>query len=85
MHPTQIENPVDLPDQMVGRHDLVEIKRIKELTLSAFPTPHHLQNSAMIDPSSRNHGSPKETIGLLQHNQLSIGQKFRGSFTTRIL
>jgi hypothetical protein len=37
VHPTEIENGVDLPDQMIGRNDAVQIKRIKELTLSAFP------------------------------------------------
>jgi hypothetical protein len=26
---------------MIGWHHLVEIKRIKELALSAFPPPHH--------------------------------------------
>ena len=41
MHPINIENAVDLPDQMIGRDDLVEIERVKELTLSALPPSHH--------------------------------------------
>jgi hypothetical protein len=41
VHPAQIEHALDLPDQMVGRHHLVEIKRIEELTLSVFPPTHH--------------------------------------------
>jgi hypothetical protein len=39
--PTQIENTVNLPNQMIGRHYLVEIKRIEELDLTAFPPTHH--------------------------------------------
>src|SRR5215470_8030890 len=41
VHPTKIENAVDLAHQMIGWHHLVEIKRIKELALSAFPPTHH--------------------------------------------
>ena len=41
VHPTEIENGVDLPDQMIGRYDVVQFKRIKKLTLSAFPPTHH--------------------------------------------
>ena len=41
VNPTEIENAVDLADQMVQWHDLVEIKRIKELALLAFPSTHH--------------------------------------------
>jgi hypothetical protein len=41
LHPIQIKNAINLPDQMIGRHHLVEIKRIKELALSAFPPTHH--------------------------------------------
>src|SRR5262249_20150488 len=32
---------VDLPDQMVRRHHLVEIKRVKQLPLSTLSPPHH--------------------------------------------
>jgi hypothetical protein len=41
VHPTQVQNDVDLPNQMIGRHHPVQIKRIKKLTLSAFPSTHH--------------------------------------------
>src|SRR6266851_6324261 len=41
VHPAQIENAVDLPDQMVGRHYLVEIKRVEKLALSIPLPPHH--------------------------------------------
>jgi len=41
VHPTQIEQAVDLPDQMIRRHHLVEIKRIKELALTVLPPTHH--------------------------------------------
>ena len=43
---------VDLADQMIGRHHLVEIKRIEELALSIFPPPHHAPLPLM--PSSTN-------------------------------
>jgi hypothetical protein len=39
VHPTQIENAIDLADQMVSWHDLVEIKRIQELDLTIIPRP----------------------------------------------
>jgi hypothetical protein len=38
---SKVENAVDLPDQMIGWHYLVEIKGIKKLALSAFPPTHH--------------------------------------------
>ena len=41
MHPTEVENAVDLTYQVIRWHHLVEIKRIKELALSAFPPTHH--------------------------------------------
>src|SRR5215471_1028421 len=41
VHPTQIDHAVDLPDQMIRRHYIVEIKRVKELPLSALSPPHH--------------------------------------------
>src|SRR5580692_1121438 len=41
MHPTKVQNIVDLAHQMIGRHHLVEFKRIKELALTAFPPTHH--------------------------------------------
>jgi hypothetical protein len=41
VHPTQIENTVDLADQVVGWNHLVEIKCIEELDLTIFPPTHH--------------------------------------------
>ena len=41
VHPIKIENAVDLPDQMIRRHYLVEIERVEEFSLSAFSPPHH--------------------------------------------
>jgi hypothetical protein len=41
VHPTEIENAVDLAHQMIGRYHRIEIKGIKELALSAFPPTHH--------------------------------------------
>src|SRR5215471_263272 len=41
VHPTQIDHAVDLPDQMIRRHYLVEIKHVKELPLSTLSPPHH--------------------------------------------
>ncbi len=41
MHPLKIENAVNLPDQMIGRHHLVEIERVEELTSVALSPPHH--------------------------------------------
>src|SRR3974390_480176 len=41
VHPSQVEKLIDLSNQMIWRHYLVQIKRIKELTLSAFPPTHH--------------------------------------------
>ncbi|MEH2520824.1 hypothetical protein V1279_006417 [Bradyrhizobium sp. AZCC 1610] len=39
MHPAQVEQTVDLPYQVIRRHDLVEIKGIKELALTALLPP----------------------------------------------
>jgi hypothetical protein len=41
MHPTQIENAINLAGQVVRWHHLVEIKRIEELDLAIFPPAHH--------------------------------------------
>jgi len=41
VHPIQIENAVDLSDQMIRRHHLIEIERVKELTLPPLSPPHH--------------------------------------------
>src|SRR4029079_6449301 len=39
VYPIQIENAVNLPDQMIRRYHLVEIKPVEELTLSALCPP----------------------------------------------
>jgi hypothetical protein len=41
VHPIKFENTVDLPDQMICWHHLVEIERLEELALSALSPPHH--------------------------------------------
>jgi len=41
VYPAQIEQAVDLPHQMIRRHHLVEIKRIKELALTTLLPPKH--------------------------------------------
>jgi hypothetical protein len=39
--PTQIQKIVDLPYQMIRWDHLIQIKRIKELTLTILPPTHH--------------------------------------------
>src|SRR4249919_2337139 len=56
VHPIQIEDAVDLPDQMIRRHYLVEIKPVEELTLSALSPPHHRPLPANRSADPRNHG-----------------------------
>src|SRR5436190_11841268 len=69
MHPAEVEKAINLPNQMIGRNHRVEIKGIKELTLSVFPLPHHAPLPPMIDSSiKRNHGSASVSMGVLQHN-----------------
>src|SRR6185369_8586511 len=48
VYPTQIEHGVDLSDQMIGWHHLVEIKRIEELALSVLSPPHHAPLPPML-------------------------------------
>src|ERR1700739_3883285 len=69
VHPIKIENAVDLPNQMIGRHRLVEIERVEELTCSALSPPHHRPLPANRTPDSRNHGSTAVSTRVLQHNQ----------------
>src|SRR6516164_7868665 len=76
VHPSQVEKPVDLSNQMICRHHLVQIKRIKELTLPAFPPTHHAplpRESLQITESWVNdrlnesfatHSPRKRTLGL---------------------
>jgi hypothetical protein len=39
VHPTQVQQTVDLPYQVIRRHHLVEIKGVKELALTALLPP----------------------------------------------
>ena len=57
VHPTQIENVIDLAYHMVRRHHLIEIKGIKELTLAFSSTPHHASLPPINHSIERNHGS----------------------------
>src|ERR1700751_4675125 len=41
VYPAQVEHGVDLSNQMIWRNHLIQIKRIKELTLPDFPPTHH--------------------------------------------
>ena len=66
--PTQIEKTVDLPHQMIGWDHLVQIKRIKELTLSVLPPTHHAPLPPMTLSNQRNHGSRVVSTRVLQHN-----------------
>src|SRR6202043_2481305 len=61
------KNGVDLADQMIRWHHLVEIKGIKELALSGFPSPHHAPLPLMLVSNQRNHGSRVVSTGVLQH------------------
>ena len=68
VHPIQIENAVDLPDQMIRRHHLVEIKPVEELTLSALSPPHHrpLPANRSADPTeSRSNRSLNQSFATL--------------------
>src|SRR5271167_411427 len=69
VHPIKIEHAVDLPDQMIRRHDLVEIERVEKLTLSALSPPHHRPLPANRNPGPRNHGSTAVSTRVLQHNR----------------
>src|SRR4029077_16924987 len=60
------ENAVDLSNQMIWWHYLVEIKREKELALPTFLPPHH-GPLPRITSHSRNHGSTIASTRVLQH------------------
>jgi hypothetical protein len=53
---------------MVRRHHLIEIKGIKELTLSISSTPHHASLPPINHSIERNHGSQIASMGVLQQN-----------------
>src|SRR4029079_8823991 len=69
VHPTQIEQPVDLPDQMIGWNHLVEIKRIEKLSLPILPPPHHALLPLMLS----------------QPTESRIVSRLNGSFATQSL
>jgi hypothetical protein len=74
MHPTEVKNAVELADQMIGWHHLVEIKGIKELALPVLPPSHHPPLPPMTDSSiKRNHGATIVSMGLLQQNRGKSG------------
>ena len=54
VHPTQIQNTVDLAHQMVDWHHLVELKGIKEMALPSFPLT-IMSRSRRCRLSQRNH------------------------------
>ena len=66
VHPTEIEHRVDLADQMIRRHHLVEIERIKELALSILPPSHHRRLPLMTP----------------QSNGITVRHRLNGSFAT---
>src|SRR5580704_15839882 len=57
VHPIKIENAVDLPNQMIRRHYLVEIKRVEKLTLAALSPSHHRSLPSRIAIQRRNHSA----------------------------
>src|SRR4029079_19309745 len=67
VYPIQIENAVNLPDQMIRRYHLVEIKPVEELTLSALSPPHHRPLPANRSADPRNHGPTAVSTRVLQH------------------
>ena len=68
-------NTIDLAHQMIRRHHLVEIKRIKELALTALPPPHHAPLPQMPVSTQRNHRSRVASTGVLQHNPPESGHE----------
>ena len=68
VHPTQVEQAIDLPYEVVRRHNLVEIKRIKELALTALLPSQHAPLPQMPVSTERNHGPRFVSTPVLQHN-----------------
>jgi hypothetical protein len=66
VYPAQVEHGVDLSNQMIWRNHLIQIKRIKELTLPDFPPTHH-EPPPRIIAHRRNHGSLIVSTRVLQH------------------
>jgi uncharacterized protein YbgA (DUF1722 family) len=55
VHPIKIEDAIDLSNQVIRRHHLIEIKRVEKLTLSALSPPHHRSLPSRIATQQRNH------------------------------
>src|SRR3979409_2627099 len=53
---------------MVRWHHLIEIKGIKELTLSISSTPHHASLPSINQSIERNHGLKIVSMGISQQN-----------------
>src|SRR5262249_55033741 len=62
----------------VRRHHLIEIKGIKELTLSISSTPHHATLPPINHSIERNHGSQIVSMRVLQQNQREGGHHANG-------
>src|ERR1700751_3463291 len=73
VYPAQVEHGVDLSNQMIWRNHLIQIKRIKELTLPDFPPTHH-EPPPRIIAHRRNHGSLIVSTRVLQQNRGQSGQ-----------
>src|SRR4029079_14402765 len=84
VHPIKIENAVDLSNQMIGRHRLVEIERVEELTLPALSPPHHRPLPANRSPDQRNHGSTAVSTRVLQHNRSEADMNRPARSTTSV-
>jgi hypothetical protein len=65
MDPTQIEQTVDLPHQMMSWDHPVQVKRIEELSLPIFPPTHHppLPLTTLYSQSITDRESPQREFG----------------------
>src|ERR1700730_7132040 len=67
---------------MIGRHYLLEIKRVKELALPTLLPPHHGSLPRFVVSFRRNHGSSPVSTRVLQHIPGQSGRHLLGlSFT----
>jgi len=67
MDPAEVEHGPDPTHEVIGRHHVVEVKLIEELTLPVLPPPHHSPAPQLILLKQRNHGSTQGSTGVLQH------------------
>src|SRR5262249_41326834 len=81
VHPTQVQHRIDLPDHVISRNHLVEIKCVEKPALSIPLAPHHALPPSMAEPFERNHDSHPVSIGVLQHIR---GQTGRYWLTSRL-